>query len=98
MNGIVDGLPIADYIKDPAPQPSLSASLAHVLLTRSPKHAWLAHPRLNPAWEPDESEARQDIGTIVHALLLEGDASRVVVIEAEDYRTKAAKEARPPPP
>ena len=92
--GIIDGLPIADYIRDVAPVPSLSASLAHILLSRSPQHAWMASARLNPAWEPDESEARQDIGTIVHAILLEGDRSRIVVIEADDYRSKLAKEAR----
>jgi hypothetical protein len=94
VTGIIDALPIGDYIRDPAPGPSLSASAAHTLLTKSPKHAWLAHPRLNSDWEPDESEARQDIGTIVHAILLEGDRSRIVVIDAEDFRTKAAKEAR----
>ena len=94
INGIIDGLAISDYIRDPARQPSLSASLAHLLLTRSPRHAWMASARLNPAWEPDESEARQDLGTIVHAILLEGDRSRIVVIDAEDYRTKDAKAKR----
>ena len=95
MTGVIDGLPIAEYLRDAAtPGPSLSASLAHVLLTRSPLHCWRAHPKLNPDWEPDEPEERQSVGTIVHAILLEGDRSRIVVIEAEDYRTKVAKEAR----
>ena len=86
-------LPLADYVRDPAPTPSLSASLAHLLLTRSAQHAWLAHPKLNPAWKPAAAEA-MDIGTIAHALVLENDASRIVVIDAADWRTTAAKAAR----
>ena len=80
-----------EYIRDPAPEPSLSASVA--LLTRSARHAWLAHPRLNPAWTPTATE-QTEIGTLAHALLLEQDESRVVVVEADDWRTKAAKLAR----
>lgn len=94
MKGIVDGLPISDYIRDPADEPSLSASLAHILLTRSPRHAWHAHPRLNPAWQPDESSGAQIIGTAVHAILLEGDRKRIVGIPYSDYRAKAAQSMR----
>ena len=93
LTGVVDALPILDYIKDPAPDPSLSASIAHLLLTKSAKHAWLAHPRLNVHWEPDASAA-SEIGTIAHAMLLEGDESRVVIIDADDYRTKVAQAKR----
>ena len=52
--GLHLGVIEAEYHADPAPEPSLSRSLAHTLLTRSPRHAWQAHPRLNPAWLPDE--------------------------------------------
>lgn len=84
---------LADYIRDPAPKPSLSASIAHILLSQSPRHAWLAHPRLNPQWTPEEAE-NMDLGTIAHAKLLEGDESRVVIVEAADWRTNLAKAAR----
>lgn len=84
---------IQEYVRDPAPSPSLSASVAHLLLTKSPRHAWLAHPRLNPHWEP-ESTAQQDFGTIAHALLLESDASRIVVVNEKDWRKDVAKAAR----
>jgi len=84
---------LAEYVADPAPAPSLSASIAHLLLSRSPRHAWLAHPRLNPQWAPEEAE-NMDIGTIAHAMLLEGDKSRVVVIDAPDWRTNLAKAGR----
>lgn len=84
---------LAEYIRDPAPTPSLSPSVAHLLVTRSARHAWHAHPKLNPAWQP-EATAESDLGSIAHALFLERDASRVVVVEADDWRTKVAKEAR----
>lgn len=84
---------LAEYILDPAPAPSLSPSVAHLLLTRSARHAWYAHPKLNPAWAP-EATAESDLGSIAHALFLEDDASRLVIIEADDWRTKAAREAR----
>jgi len=51
--------------------PSLSRSVAHILLTQTPYHAWLAHPRLNPDYMPDE-DSKFDIGTATHAMLLEG--------------------------
>lgn len=73
--------------------PSLSSSIAHTLISRSPLHAWYAHPRLNPNYRAEES-AEFDYGTAAHSMLLEGDESGLVIIEADDWRTKAAKEAR----
>ena len=86
-------MPLTDYIADPAPEPSLSSSLAHTLITQTPIHAFMRHPRLNPG-APREESNKMDIGTIAHGLLLEGDESRIVLIEAEDWRTKEAKEQR----
>lgn len=57
------------YHSDPAPQPSLSSSLARLILNRSPLHAWTAHPRLNPAWEPTEKKTF-DIGRAAHRAVL----------------------------
>lgn len=82
----------ATYHADPCPAPSLSSSVARVLVECSPLHAWTAHPRLNPAHVREESEAF-DLGTAVHAYLLEG-ADNFAIIDAPDWRTKAAKEAR----
>lgn len=59
----------AEYHADPAPQPSLSSTLARLLLARSPLHAWTAHPRLNPAWEPVEKKTF-DIGRAAHRAVL----------------------------
>lgn len=86
-------MPLAEYIADPAPEPSLSASIAHTLITSSPLHAFMQHPRLNPNAEREDSN-KADIGTIAHALLLEQDESRLVIIEHDDWRTNAAKGAR----
>ena len=91
--GIHKHIPLTEYVKDPAPEPSLNASIATMLLTSTPAHALMAHPRLSSQLERDES-SRLDLGTIAHGLLLENDSSRVVVIEADDWRTKAAKDQR----
>lgn len=82
----------ADYHRDPCPTPSLSASLAHILLADSPRHAWWNSPRLNPAYERTQKK-EFDLGNAGHAFLLEG-RSGVVIIEMEDFKTKAAREAR----
>lgn len=90
--GLHPDMPATMYHADPCPAPSLSSSIARILLSQSPRHAWFAHSRLNPAYRREESEAF-DLGTAAHAYLLEGKSS-FEVIEAPDWRTKAAKEAR----
>ncbi len=82
----------AEYHADPTPSPSLSSSIARELLAYSPQHAWWDHPRLNPAYAHEDDE-KFDLGSAAHAFLLEGE-SGFAIIEAPDWRTKAAKEAR----
>jgi hypothetical protein len=82
----------AEYHADPVIAPSLSASLAHILISQSPLHAWWQSPRLNPAYEVTHSSAF-DLGTAAHSYLLEGE-SGCVIIAASDFRSKAAKETR----
>ncbi len=89
--GIYD-MPAGEYHRDPCPEPSLSSSIAKLICLSSPAHAREAHPRLNPAAVADEAE-HFDIGTAAHAVLLEGEAA-VTIIDAKDWRTNAAKEAR----
>lgn len=81
-----------EYHRDPCPEPSLSSTIARVLLAQSPAHAWWNHPRLNPDYAPTDSE-RFDLGTVAHALLLEG-VTTFAVIDAADWRTNAAKAQR----
>lgn len=82
----------AEYHADPCPIPSLSSSIAKVLIEQSPRHAAAEHPRLNPDREEKESAA-MDLGSVAHELLL-GKGGGFVVIEADNYQTKAAREAR----
>lgn len=74
------------------PAPSLSTSIAKVILEKTPRHAWWKHPRLNPAYEGENREIF-DVGSAAHSLIL-GDEKKFAVIDAADWRTKAAKEAR----
>lgn len=80
------------YHLDPCDTPSLSSSLARILLSTSPAHARLAHPRLNPNYQ-DVQDDKFDVGTVAHELLLEGEAA-VCVVDAADWRTKAAQEQK----
>ena len=89
--GIYD-MPAATYHADPCPEPSLSCSIAKVIVASSVAHARVQHPRLNPG-AALEDESKFDIGTAAHALLLEGDAG-VAVCDFPDWRTNAAKAAR----
>lgn len=91
--GIYHDLPMAAYLADPAPAPSLSSGCAHTLLTASPFHAWCGHPK-NPRRLPRDESAGMDVGSIAHAMLLENTEENVVEIDAPDFKTKAAREAR----
>lgn len=51
------------------------------LVTESPWHCWTNNRHLNPHFVPEHSEA-MDIGSIVHALLLEGSDAKVHLIQA----------------
>lgn len=81
------------YHADCAPQPSLSCSIAKILLRESPRKARHSHPRLNKNYTAEHAD-RFDLGTCAHAVLLENDASKIVIVQADDWRTKAAKEKR----
>lgn len=84
---------LAAYFADPCPVPSLSHSIARKLIAESPLHAWHAHPRLNPAYAETPANEAMDIGSIVHKFLL-GKGADIAIIEGDDWRTKAAREAR----
>ena len=82
--GIHYGLPMTDYLAIDA----LSSGVCHALLSLSPAHA--KYHKDNP----DESNSAMDIGTVAHKILLEGNQDGIVIVDADDWRTKAAKEAR----
>lgn len=94
IGGGILQLSAGDYHADrTGSEPSLSCSIAKILLNKSPAHARLAHPRLNPDYVDMESASQMDIGTAAHALLLEG-VDKVTVCDFDDWRKKDAQTAR----
>lgn len=73
-------------------EPSLSCSIAQTILTRSPAHAAVAHPRLS-RFRQERDETKFVMGTALHELLLGGE-DRFAVVDAEDWRKKDAQAAR----
>ena len=90
--GIHLDIPNADYHADPCERPSLSSSIAKILVTRTPLHAWEAHPRLGNIAERKGTDAT-DRGEVIHGLVL-GGGRDFVVVQADDWKTKAAREKR----
>lgn len=89
--GVYD-IPEDEYHADLAPEPSLSSTLARLMIERSPRHAWTASARLNPAYVRRESEAF-DIGRSAHSLIL-GKGADIAVIHADNWTTKSARQER----
>jgi hypothetical protein len=90
--GIFLDVPAADYHADPCPAPSLTQSVAKVLLEKSPAHARLAHPRLAPPVAADDEEpekyvSAQAIGDAAHALLI-GRGKTLAVADFDSWRGK----------
>lgn len=79
---------MSDYLSLKA----LSSGVCHRVLSESPLHARLASP-WNASRDQDNSKVA-DIGSAAHKCLLEGTEGGIVVIDADDWRTKAAKELR----
>lgn len=90
--GIHYDIAARDYHQDCAPSPSLSSGIAKLIIEQSPKHAWTAHPKLNPAFEPDDS-TKFDIGNVSHKLLI-GRGKEIVRLEFDSWRTKEAQAMR----
>ena len=86
-------IPAAEYHADPVANPSLSSSVAKVLAEKSPLHAYLKHPKLGGKVE-FLTDRKINLGTVAHSALLEGNTSSVEIIDADNYRTKAARVER----
>lgn len=90
--GIYRGMLCQTYFADPCPTPSITQSIAKEIYDYSPRHGWVKHPRLNPHYEPDES-TKFNIGNAAHWHLI-GRGKELYVVEAADWKTKAAREER----
>lgn len=94
--GIYADVSEAVYHADPCPTPSLSNSIAKILLDQSALHAADQHPRLrvpDPDDEPREITAAMDFGSALHKTML-GKGAEITLIEASDYRKDVAKGER----
>jgi len=81
------------YHADCCPMPSASSSLLKILINETPKHAWDAHPKLNPNHETSDGEEKFDRGHACHQLML-GGLDRFCIIDADAYRSNDAKAKR----
>lgn len=81
--GIYDGISNPDYHADPA----LGSTSLKTLATRTPAHyQWdKAHPKFSDAFT---------LGTAAHSLILEDDTSNIIMVDADNWLSKAAKEAK----
>lgn len=81
--GIYPGIPSAEYHRDPA----LGSTSLKTLAFKTPAHYQhdKSHPKFSDAFT---------IGTAAHSLILEGDRSNVVVVDAANWMTKDAKAAK----
>lgn len=82
----------ADYRKDPCPAPSLTQSLAKILIEKSPLHCWCACPSLNPDYQHDDDK-KFDVGNIAHSIMI-GRGKDIAVLDYDDWRTKDARKDR----
>jgi hypothetical protein len=80
-----------EYHADPCARPSLSKSIAHLLVSRSPLHAWSAHPRLGGVRKVP-TEVMND-GSVLHKLIL-GKGAEIEVIHVDAFRSDRAKALR----
>lgn len=93
--GYHPSISMADYIADPAPEPSLSTGSVCDLTERSAKVAHLHHPRLGN--QPQDRSPRGELGSAIHAGIVGGhelaycDTLNPRDEIATDWKTKAAQ-------
>jgi hypothetical protein len=89
--GLFYDMPASVYHSDPAPEPSLSSGAARTLLSKSPAHAAMEHPKLGGVKR--ESTAAMSTGTLVHMIMAK-QVDRIAVSFYDDFRTKEARAFR----
>ena len=97
--GIYRDMDAATYFADPCESPSLSQSLAKVILAQSLLHARAEHPRMDGLKLDDDDEApekyvkAQAIGDAAHRIMI-CRGKTLEIIDADSFRSKEAKQAR----
>lgn len=82
--GIIDGLPNAEYH---GAKEWLGSTSLKTLALKTPAH--YKHESTHQVFKDEFN-----IGTAAHSLILENDTTNIVVLEHQNYLTKAAKEAK----
>lgn len=92
--GLYEGIPNDEYHGNLCVGPSLSSSGAREIVGTAPAKFWF-NSYLNPN-RPVEEDGRFDLGTAAHTGLLEPDTmmARIGIVEADDWKTKLARELR----
>jgi hypothetical protein len=83
----------AHYHADPVIKPSLSSSIAKIIIEQTPRHAAAEHPRLPGAKKERKESSAMSLGSVVHEMIL-GKGGGFDVFDFADWRTKAAQAAR----
>lgn len=95
--GIYKNIPVAEYFADCCPRPSLTQSLAKIIIERSPLHCWHAHPKLNPPSAQEDAGEKYDpakaIGNMVHMSMI-GRGKDIAVGDFDSWRSDKAKTFR----
>jgi len=86
--GVYPGLSMSDYLAMPA----VNAKIIKTIIDECPRAAWW-QSWFNADLEVETSDD-MDLGTVAHAILLEGSQACVQVIDFPDWRTNAAKGQR----
>lgn len=86
------------YLKDDigADVPTLNSSVARVIEQKSAAHGFVKHPKLNPELpdaKPKNPAKCLDRGSSAHTLLLNA-GKEIRIVDADDWRTKKAREDR----
>lgn len=88
---VIENMPFEKYLSDPCPSPSCSKTTILKMITGSPREARHFHPAIGG--HRGSNSSRADLGTLAHAALL-GPDDRLVEVDAPDWRTKTARDAK----
>lgn len=93
--GLFPDISFADYMLDPAPEPSISNSGIGLLMAETPFDFAFDHPRLPPldAKKANDNTAAKIAGSIVHRLAL-GKGADYAVAPFNDFKSQAARDFR----
>ncbi len=95
---VLPELSFAAYNADPCDEPSIRSGLVKTIIGESMRHAWHAHPKLNPEYK-EKHDSKFDLGTVAHELVVGGE-ERVVIcgavgaVQYDSWRSNASKGAR----